>query len=211
VFNKVVEALLHSIARNVKVAMGDGTDMIYVTNVQVLVSSDPKADLTEEYTADELMDGSRRLSLFVVLDKQKPTEQDMKAEAQKRDTQGTALSGCLALFGVCSVASVMMFWRFVEDGHNPYDHYFDGKDNIDADVTTFIRAAATYGFGRTYLELQQQIKKELKMVWSTPAQRKAQFNKFLMNKEEVMLSRSQAIAKMDMVPHNVSHDLIIPM
>ena len=67
-FIKVVEALLQSIARNVKVAMGDGTDMIYVTNVQVLVSSDPKADLNKKYTADELMDGSRRLSLFVVMD-----------------------------------------------------------------------------------------------------------------------------------------------
>jgi hypothetical protein len=210
VFNKVVEALLQSIARNVKVAMGDGTNMIYVTNVQVLVSSDPKADFAERFTADELMDGSRRLSLFVVLDKQKPTEQDMRAEAQKRDTQGTALSGCLALFGVCSVASAMMFWRFVEDGHNPYEHYFD-KDNIDPDVTTFMRAAATYGFGRTDRELQQQMSKEMKMVQSTAAQRKVQWNKFLNDKEEVMLSRSQAFAKMEMVPHNVSHDVIIPM
>jgi hypothetical protein len=49
------------------------------------------------------------------------------------------------------------------------------------------------------------------MVQSTAAQRKVQWNKFLNDKEEVMLSRSQAFAKMEMVPHNVSHDVIIPM
>jgi phage anti-repressor protein len=210
VFNKVVEALMQSISRNVKVAMGDGTNMIFVTNVQVLVSSDPKVDFAKKFTTDELMDGSRRLSLFVVLDKQKPTEQNMRAEAQKRDTQGTALSGCLALFGVCSVASVMMFWRFVEDGHDPYDHYFE-KDNTDPDVTTFMRAAATYGFGRTDRELQLQMRKEMNMVQKPAAQRKLQWNEFLNDKEEVMLSRSQAFAKMEMVPRNVSHDVIIRM
>jgi hypothetical protein len=205
VFQKVVAALMESIGMSLKVALGDDADMIYVTNVQVLVSSESTAELHDKYTADQLMDGRRRrLSLFVVVDKRKPIEKEMKAEAKEGDTQGTALSGCLAMFGVCSLASLMMFWRFVEDGHNPYPHYFIKNDRKDKDVTMFVRAAATYGFGRTDQELEEQIKTELGMVSGSPQERKEPWEKFLRGKEKFLLTRRQAIVRMEKVPQSVS-------
>jgi hypothetical protein len=206
VFKKVVAALLHSVAKNVKVAFGDETKMIYIRHVQVLVSSEPKAVRSTKYTADQLLDDSRRLSLFIVLDKQKPTENNLKEEAKQVDTQGTALSGCIALFGVYSVASMYMFWRFVEDGYKPYPHYFGGSDSKNEDVITFVRVAATLGFGRTDAELKEQIRNELETVSETLTQRKSTWMKFVTDKKDLLLSRIQALDKMEKVPASVSHD-----
>jgi hypothetical protein len=209
VFQKVIAAVLESVAKNVKVAYGDSTEMIYVRHVQVLVSSDPKAVRSTKYTVDELMEDSRRLSLFIVLDRNKPTKSNLEEEAREVETQGTALSGCIALFGVYSVATMYMFWRFVEDGHRPYPHYFNRSDSKDEDVGTFVRMAATLGFGRTDAELQDQIDKELLMVTKPAKQRKSQWIEYVRDKKACLMSRIQAVSKMNIVPESVSHDVVM--
>jgi hypothetical protein len=209
VFKKVISALLESVAKNVKVAFGDSTEKIYVRHVQVLVSSDPKAVRSTTYTVDQLMEDSRRLSLFIVLDRQKPTKSDLKEEAQEVETQGTALSGCIALFGVYSVATMYMFWRFVEDGHKPYPHYFNRADQRDEEVMTFVRMAATFGFGRTDKEVQDQIDKEMTMVTKPAKQRMSPWLKYVEGKESFLMPGIAALSKMDIVPQSVSHDIVM--
>jgi hypothetical protein len=198
VFQQLVTALLQNMS------LGEDISTMYVRNVQVLISSDPTLAKLVSYTADELLSGRRRLSLFAVLDRKIPSEDDLRKEAQQGDTQGTALSGCLALFGPCSPASVMMFWRFVETGHNPYHHCFVGRQGQEADVRTLVRMAATLGFGRTDDELEQQIQRELKTVQGTSQSRKSHWEDFVQG-DKGLLSHGEAVKKMAIVPENVSY------
>jgi hypothetical protein len=198
VFQQLVAALLQNIS------LGEDISKMYVRNVQVLISSDPTLGKLASYTADELLSGQRRLSLFAVLDRKMPSGNDLRTEAKQGDTQGTALSGCLALFGPRSPASVMMFWRFVETGHNPYRHCFVGSEGQEADVRTLVRMAATLGFGRTDDELEQQIQRELKTVQGTSQSRQSHWEDFVQG-DKGLLSHGDAVMKMANVPENVSH------